>query len=96
VTHPFHPLNGREFALLDRRNTWGEDRVYFHDDVGRLRRIPAAWTNAVVADVFAAVSGGRSHFRIPELLELVALIARQSEARGATDGVDDALRLSSK
>ncbi|MGH8219072.1 MAG: DUF5372 family protein, partial [Steroidobacteraceae bacterium] len=24
VTHPFHPLLGREFALADRRNTWGE------------------------------------------------------------------------
>ncbi|MCB1873320.1 MAG: hypothetical protein KDI49_15190 [Gammaproteobacteria bacterium] len=29
VTHPFHPLLGREFTLVDRRTTWGEDRVYF-------------------------------------------------------------------
>ena len=32
VTHPFHPLLGKEFPLADRRLTWGEDRVYYHDE----------------------------------------------------------------
>jgi len=43
VTHPFHPWCGRTFELLERRTTWGEDRVYFHDEAGQLRRLPAAW-----------------------------------------------------
>ena len=30
VTHPFHPLRGRTFPLVDCRQTWGEDRVYFY------------------------------------------------------------------
>ncbi|WP_208461047.1 DUF5372 family protein, partial [Paraburkholderia mimosarum] len=30
VTHPFHPLRGQEFVLLERRCAWGEERVYFH------------------------------------------------------------------
>ena len=37
VTYAFHPLHGRELPLVDRRNAWGEDRVYFHDDKSRLR-----------------------------------------------------------
>ncbi|MBK8580237.1 MAG: hypothetical protein IPN78_19215 [Candidatus Accumulibacter sp.] len=63
VTHPFHPLFGREFVLIERRNAWGEERVHFHDDSGRVRRLTAAWTSAVAPDPFASVSAGRSHFR---------------------------------
>jgi len=80
VTHPFHPLHGREFTLVDYRNTWGEERVYFHDDSGRLRRLPAAWTSAAAPCAFEVISAGRSHFRVEDLLRLVALIARQNEA----------------
>src|SRR5208282_4812472 len=30
VTHPFHPLCGREFTLVTYRRDWGGHRVYFH------------------------------------------------------------------
>jgi hypothetical protein len=80
---PSIPSFGREFVLIERRNAWGEERVYFHDDTGRVRRLTAAWTSAVAADPFASVSAGRSHFRVDDLLHLVALIARQSEAQGS-------------
>ena len=84
ITHPFHPLHGREFVLVERRSAWGEERVYFHDDEGRLRRLPAAWTNAAAVNAFEAISAGRSHFRVEDLLRLVALIARQSESGDLT------------
>jgi hypothetical protein len=48
-----------------------------------LRRLTSAWTNAVAPDAFAQVSAGRSHFRVDDLLHLVALIARQNEAKEA-------------
>ena len=67
--------------MLDRRNAWGEDRVYFHDDAGRLRRLPTAWTNVAAPDSFVARAAGRACFRIEDLLQLVALIARQREAQ---------------
>ena len=66
--------------LVDRRTVWGEERVYYYDDVGQLRRIAAAWTSAGAPGAFESVSAGRSHFRIDDLLQLVALIARQQEA----------------
>lgn len=68
--------------LLERRSAWGEERVYFEDDAGSMRRLPAAWTSAAAANPFETMSAGRSHFRVDDLLQLVALIARQKEARG--------------
>ena len=47
VTHPFHPLAGREFSLVVRKNNWAEDRVFFFADDGQLTSLPAAgrtWT----------------------------------------------------
>jgi hypothetical protein len=81
VTHPFHPLFGKEFPLADRRLTWGEDRVYYHDETGQLRRLPASWTSIAAPSVFETLSAGRSHFRTQDLLQLVALIARQREVQ---------------
>src|SRR5690348_17942799 len=81
VTHPFHPLYGQEFALVDRRLTWGEDRVYYHDETGALRRLPASWTSVSASSLFETISAGRSHFRIQDLLQLVALIATQREVQ---------------
>jgi hypothetical protein len=81
VTHVFHPLYGREFTLVERRSAWGEERVYFYDDYGDLRRLPAAWTSAASPDAFVEISAGRSHFRIEDLLHLTVLIARLREVR---------------
>ena len=81
MTHPFHPLYGREFALADRRLTWGEDRVYYYDEAGVLKRLPASWTSIATPNAFEAISAGRAHFRVADLLQLVALIARQREAQ---------------
>lgn len=56
------------------RHNWGEDRVYFHDDNGRLIAIPAAWTSVFPSDPFVWVAAGRSPFRLQDLLELARLL----------------------
>jgi hypothetical protein len=81
VTHPFHPLNGQQFALIDQRKTWGEDRVYFYDSAGTLRHLPSGWTSISTAGTYATLSAARAHFRVADLLQLVALIARQREVQ---------------
>jgi hypothetical protein len=81
ITHPFHPLRGKTFKLIERRTTWGEDRVYFHDVSGEFRRLPTAWTSVSARSVFETISAGRSHFRVEDLLQLVALIAQEKQAR---------------
>lgn len=81
---------------MDRRNTWGEDRVYFHDDAGDLKRMPAAWTSAAAPNAFETVSAGRSHFRIADLLQLTMLIARHKETSGHPKGRSGSRKLSRK
>ena len=82
MTHPFHPLCGREFELADYRNAWGEDRVYVYGDRGQLVRLPTAWTDFSELDPFVVMSGGRSPLHIEAVVRLVELVARVAEGRG--------------
>jgi Family of unknown function (DUF5372) len=50
VTHPFHPLAGRDFEFVEHRQNWGEDRVCLHDEDGQLFSLPAGWTDVAAAD----------------------------------------------
>jgi hypothetical protein len=61
--------------LLYRRQTWGVDRVYFHDRRGRLRSLPAAWTSVVAPDPAVTIAAGRAYLRVEDLCALAALIA---------------------
>jgi hypothetical protein len=68
-------------ALVTHRHNWAEDRVYFKDDWGILRGIPASWTSIVEPDPVVAVGKGRSAFRVIDLLQLVTLVASISKTR---------------
>jgi hypothetical protein len=57
--------------------------VYFHDSAGTLRRLPAHWTDVVPEDPFVVIAGGRSHFRMDDLRQLIELVARLEAAPGA-------------
>jgi uncharacterized protein DUF5372 len=48
--------------------------VYFHDDCGQLREIPAVWTDFVKGDVFVEMAAGRSPLHAGSLLELADLV----------------------
>jgi Family of unknown function (DUF5372) len=76
VTHPFHPLAGRDFEFVEHRQNWGEDRVYLHDADGQLFSLPAAWTDAAAADPFVVVAAGRCPFTADSLLAVAGLIDR--------------------
>jgi len=82
VTHPFHPLRGREFAVVDIRSAWGERRVYFHDEAGELKRMPAAWTSLAEVDPFVVISAGRCALRVADLLQLVDVLNTLRDAPG--------------
>jgi len=74
ITHPYHPLAGREFEQVTHRQNWGEELVYFHDENGRLRGVPLGWTSIASPDPFVVVAAGRSFFRPTDLLELARLV----------------------
>jgi hypothetical protein len=82
VIHPFHPLSGRDFELVTYKQAWGEDRVYFRDDAGRLHRMPVGWTSIVEPDAFQVTAAGRCRFRTDDLLRLVELVAGLRSNRG--------------
>jgi hypothetical protein len=74
VTHPFHPWVGREFVFVAVRQTWGEDRVFFLEEDGTQRSLPTAWTDAAEPDPFVALAGGRSSFRVEDLLVIIDVL----------------------
>jgi hypothetical protein len=64
ITHPFHPLCGHEIELISRRQYWGEDRLVFKNQNGRLctvsiRDHPIAprspWQNACVERLIGSI-----------------------------------------
>jgi hypothetical protein len=62
--------------LVDCRQAWGEDRVYFHDDSGQLARLPLQWTDVLREDLTAVVGAGRAQFRYDDLCRLADLLRR--------------------
>ena len=74
ITHPFHPLVGQEIDFVVRRVQWGEDRVFYRNPRGHIASLPADWTSAAPADPLVAQGAGRSRFRVPDLIELAALL----------------------
>ena len=85
VTHPFHPLAGRELEFVKRRQNWRADRVYLRDDAGGLVSLPAEWTDAVPEDPFVVVAGGRAPFHLAGLVVLSELVASLAAAGPARD-----------
>lgn len=69
--------------LATRKKNWGEDRVMFFDDQGRLRSLLACWTNVDEPDVFAQCSAGRSWLRVDDLVHLQALVQEIAKGRRA-------------
>jgi hypothetical protein len=67
---------GQEFELVSYRHTWDEQRLYYHDEEGQLRAIPMGWSSMAPVDPFREISGGRSWFRVADLVELVGLLKR--------------------
>jgi hypothetical protein len=84
VTHPFHPLAGREFEFVACRQNWGEDRVHLRDENGVLFSLPAGWTDVAPADPFVVIAAGRCPFTAAGLLALADLIG-QLRSRGESD-----------
>jgi hypothetical protein len=76
VTHRFHPLYGREFEFVVRRQNWGEDRVHMRDENGRLFSVPAGWTDVAPTDPFVAIAAGRCPFTTSNLLTVAGAIDR--------------------
>ena len=74
MTHPFHPLHGRELELIESKRVLGVECVLYASDDGTLGTIRQAWTSVDDEDPFVKVAAGRSAFRGLDLLALADLI----------------------
>jgi hypothetical protein len=74
VTHPFHPLSGKQFACVgERYNRYGK-RLLLRVDDGTVRSVPPQWTDLVAPDPEIVMGGHRALFRVADLLELAQLV----------------------
>jgi hypothetical protein len=95
VTHPFHPLSGRQFACVgERYNRYGKRLLLRVDDENVCSVLPQ-WTDMVAPDPEVELGGGRALLRLGDLLGLADLVVqlRQSEravprARKANSAAD--------
>lgn len=75
VTHPFHPLSGRQFACVGERYHRYGKRLLLQVDTATVCSVPPQWTDVVVPDPAIAIGKRRAVFRVADLMELAQLVA---------------------
>ena len=92
VTHPFHPLFGRQLPCVGKRyNRYGE-RLLLQGDGATVWSVPPQWTDLVSPDPEIAMGHGRALLRAADLMELASLVKRLSDRaalRSRTNRKDD-------
>ena len=78
VTHPFHPLSGRQLLCVgERYNRYGMTLLLETED-GAVCTVRPQWTDVVAPDPEIVLGGQRALFRVADLLELARLVDRLS------------------
>jgi hypothetical protein len=65
--------------LLRRGHAWGDHRIWFHNEAGKLISLPETWTSLVPVDPLVTLSQGRAYARVPDLLELAQMVTDLSD-----------------
>jgi len=75
VTHPFHPLSGRQLVCVgERYNRYGI-RLLLRVEGDRICSVPQPWTDVAAPDPEIVISKGRALLRVADLLELADLVS---------------------
>jgi hypothetical protein len=74
VTHPFHPLSGRQLAWVGERYTRSGRRLLLQVDEATVCAVPPQWTDRVAPDPELVIGEQRALFRVADLLELARLL----------------------
>ena len=76
ITHPFHPLSGKELACVgERYNRYGRRSLLRINEIA-VCSVPPQWTDLVAPDPEIVLGEGRALFRVADLLELARLAAQ--------------------
>jgi hypothetical protein len=89
ITHPFHPLSGKQLACVgERYNRYGR-RLLLRVDDATVCSVPPQWTDLAAPDPEIVIGEYRALFRVADLLELARLVdqLRSGSAVRSPDGV---------
>lgn len=84
VTHPFHPLSGRQLPCVGERHNRYGTRLLLRIGEDAVCSVPPQWTDIVAADPEVVLGGERSPFRLADLMELASLVSHLIEAGRGT------------
>jgi hypothetical protein len=84
VHHPCHPLNGYEFEPVRLFNSLGTIRVEFFDPSGQQMALPLRCTTLAGEDPSIHFSDGQGFLRVPDLLEVSAILSWIKQQMEAT------------
>jgi hypothetical protein len=76
VTHPFHPLSGKQFVCVGQRHSRYGSWLLLDVGGDELRAVPPQWTDFAVPDPERVLGQGRSYFRVSDLVQLADLVDR--------------------
>jgi hypothetical protein len=76
VTHPFHPLAGRQLRRVGESANVAGRRVVCADENGVVWAVPIEWTDLAERSAEYEHSAGRAYFLVGDLLALAGLVAR--------------------
>lgn len=80
MTHPFHPLSGKELVCVgERYNRYGT-RLLLRVDDESVCSVPPQWTDRMAPDPEVVLGKGRGLLRMADLLELAELVARLGQS----------------
>ena len=82
MTHPFHPQSGKLLPCVGKRGNRHGKRVLLRGEGGTVWSVPLQWTDLVAPDPEVIIGGGRTLFRMADLLELAELVERLLQKTG--------------
>jgi hypothetical protein len=84
VTHPFHPLSGRQLVCVGERYTRYGTRLLLRVDEDQTCSVPRPWTDVVAPDPEVVIGEGQALLRFADLLDLAELVSRLVEQQRRT------------
>ena len=82
ITHPFHPLRGKQFAVLKSRCVRGVECVVLKGSQSGTFAVPRDWTDQARPDTYRDAGIGPRCLKVELLLSIVELLNFISTKRG--------------
>lgn len=87
VTHPFHPLSGKQFVCVGERYNIQGKRLLLQVDEVTICSVLPQWTDVAAPDPEIIIGNHRALFRVADLLDLARLVDQLAKRESATKPV---------